>query len=131
MPNFVSPFSWRLLAQLSNAYEVRDVNLLSGRGLPGGDAVATRSLSVRVPNQWTPAVRRAANAPIAQIFLGFSRFPAARSVLAEDGTATVRWTDMRFILGALDDPRQFRRGLFGATIVIGPDGQIREDRLGP
>ena len=31
----------------------------------------------------------------------------------------------------LDDPRQFRRGLFGATVLVGPDGAIREDRLGP
>ncbi|HUR35699.1 MAG TPA: metal-dependent hydrolase [Vicinamibacterales bacterium] len=131
MPDFMSPFSWRLLAQLSNGYEVRDVDLLSGRGLTGTEAPVTRSLSVRVPNQWTPAVLRAARAPIAQIFLGFSRFPAARSVLADDGTATVRWTDMRFIRGALDDPRQFRRGLFGATIVVAPDGHIRENRLGP
>ena len=28
MPDMVSPFRWRLIAQLSNAYEVRDVNLL-------------------------------------------------------------------------------------------------------
>ena len=31
---------------------------------------------------------------------------------------------------ALDDPRQFRRGLFSATVVIGPNGQVLEDRLG-
>ena len=51
--------------------------------------------------------------------------------MAEDGTATVRWTDVRFIEGSLDDPRQFRRGLFGATVVVGPDGGVRENRLGP
>jgi membrane-bound metal-dependent hydrolase YbcI (DUF457 family) len=131
MPDFFSPFRWRLLAQLSNGYEVRDLDLLTGRGLPGGDSLARRSLAVRVPNQWTPVVMRAATAPLAMVFLGFSRFPAARSFIAEDGTATVRWTDMRFIQGALEDPRQFRRGLFGATVVIGPEGTIRDARLGP
>ncbi len=131
VPDFISPFRWRVIAQLSNGYEMRDVDLLTGRGLPRGDAIATRTLSVRIPNQWTPAVARAAAAPTARVFLGFSRFPAARSFVAEDGTATVRWTDLRFVTGALDDPRQFRRGLFGATVVIAPDGQIREDRLGP
>jgi len=65
------------------------------------------------------------------VFLGFSRFPAARSFVAEDGTATVRWSDVRFITGALDDPRQFRRGLFGTTVILAPDGSIRESRLGP
>jgi len=131
VPDFISPFRWRLIAQLSNGYEVRDVDLLTGGGLPQSDAVATRSISLRVPNQWTPAVIRAAHAPVAQVFLGFSRFPAARSFVAEDGTATVRWTDVRFIEGSLEDPRQFRRGLFGATVVVGPDGGVRENRLGP
>lgn len=130
MPDFISPFQWRLIAHLSNSYEMRDVNLLSGSKSEDA-SLATRMLSVRVPNQWTPAVVTAATAPIAKVFLGFSRFPAARSIVADDGAATVRWTDLRFITGALDDPRQFRRGLFGATVVIAPDGTVREDRLGP
>jgi membrane-bound metal-dependent hydrolase YbcI (DUF457 family) len=131
VPNFVSPFRWRVIAQLSNAYEVRDVDLLSGQGIAADEAIATRVLSVRVPNHWTAAVVDAATAPTARVFLDFSRFPAARSVIDEDGTATVRWSDLRFIQGALDDPRQFRRGLFGATVVMGPDRTVLEDRLGP
>ena len=130
MPDFISPFQWRLIAQLSNSYEMRDVNVLAGSASEDS-SLATRTLSVRVPNQWTPSVVAASRAPTAHVFLGFSRFPAARSMVAEDGTATVRWTDVRFVTGALDDPRQFRRGLFGATVVLAPDGTIREDRLGP
>ena len=130
MPDFISPFQWRLIAQLSNSYEMRDVNLLAGSASEDA-SLTTRMLSVRVPNQWTPPVVAAASAPTARVFLGFSRFPAARSVVADDGTATVRWTDLRFVSGALDDPRQFRRGLFGATVVLAPDGAIREDHLGP
>ncbi len=130
MPDFVSPFRWRLIAQLSNAYEVRDVDLLTGRGL-SSESLSTRVQAMRVPNQWTPAVVKAAAAPTPRVFLGFSRFPAARSFVAEDGTTTVRWSDLRFVQGDLDDPRQFRRGLFGATVVLGPDGAIRDERLGP
>ena len=130
IPDVISPFRWRLIAQLSNAYEVRDIDLLTGRGL-SGESLATRVLAMRVPNQWTPAVMTAAAAPIPRVFLGFSRFPAAHSFVAEDGITTVRWSDLRFVQGDLDDPRQFRRGLFGATVVIGPDGTIREQRLGP
>ncbi|MEQ1728070.1 MAG: metal-dependent hydrolase [Vicinamibacterales bacterium] len=130
MPDFVSPFRWRLIAQLSDAYEVRDIDLLTGRGL-SSESLSTRVLAMRVPNQWTPAVMTAATAPTPRVFLGFSRFPAARSFVAEDGTATVRWSDLRFVQGDLDDPRQLRRGLFGATVVLGPDGAIREQRLGP
>jgi len=130
VPDFISPFRWRLIAQLSNGYEMRDVDLITGRGL-STEALRTRILSVHVPNQWTPAVTQAAHARTAQVFLGFSRFPAARSVVAEDGTATVRWSDLRFVQGMLDDPRQFRRGLFGATVVVSPEGRIVEERLGP
>jgi len=109
---------------------MRDLDLLAEIGSAQTD-MPVRSLSVRVPNQWTPAVVRASAANVAQVFLGFSRFPAARSFVAEDGTATVRWSDVRFITGALDDPRQFRRGLFGTTVILAPDGSIRESRLGP
>jgi hypothetical protein len=130
MPDFISPFRWRLIAQTSNGYEMRDLDLLSAEG-SDGDGSAARTLSVRVPNVWTPAVVQAAAAPTARVFLGFSRFPAARSLEGEDGTTTVHWTDVRFMTGRLDQPRRFRGGLFGATVVVGPDGQVRSDRLGP
>lgn len=130
IPDFVSPFRWRVIAQLSNGYEMRDVDLVTGRGA-GDEALAVRTLAVRVPNPWTPAVTKASTAPTARVFLGFSRFPAVRSLVAEDGTATVRWSDLRFVQGALDDPRQFRGGLFSTTVVIDPAGNVREDHLGP
>ncbi|MFN7913769.1 MAG: metal-dependent hydrolase [Vicinamibacterales bacterium] len=131
MPDFLSPFRWRLVAQLSNAYEVRDVDLIGGTGLSAQEPLPERVLPARVPNQWTPAVLKAATAPTARVFLGFSRFPAARSTEQPDGSTLVQWSDLRFVQGDLDDPRQFRRGLFGATVLVGPDGAIREDRLGP
>lgn len=131
MPDFLSPFRWRLVAHLSNAYEVRDIDLMAGTGLSAQEPLPERVLPTRVPNQWTPAVLRAATAPTARVFLGFSRFPAARSTLQADGSTLVQWSDLRFLQGDLDDPRQFRRGLFGATVLVGPDGQVREDRLGP
>jgi membrane-bound metal-dependent hydrolase YbcI (DUF457 family) len=130
MPDFVSPFRWRIIAQLSSGYEVRDVDLLSSSRVLSGEELTVRTLAVRVPNHWTPAVMKAAAAPTARVFLGFSRFPAARSFLAEDGTTTVRWSDLRFMQGALDEPRQFRRGLFNATVVLAPDGTVLADRLG-
>lgn len=131
VPTFTSPFSWRVIAQLSNGYEVRDLSLVR-RGADSDEQPSPeRRLSVHIPNQWTPAVATAAASPIAQVFLGFSRFPAARSVIAADGSAVVRWSDVRFIQGSLDDPSQFRRGLFGATVLLGADGRVLEDRLGP
>lgn len=128
MPDFISPFRWRLIARLSDSYEVRDLDLLQRAD---AETPGRRIQSTLVPNQWTPAVMAAARAPIARVFLDFSRFPAARSVVGADGTATVRWRDLRFLQAPREDGRQFRDGLFGATVVTGPDGSIREDRLGP
>ena len=130
IPDFISPFRWRLIAHLSNGYEVRDVDLATGAGM-NGDDVHAPSVAMHVPNHWTPAVARASTAPTARVFLGFSRFPAARSLVHEDGGATVRWNDLRFIGGAFDDPRAMRRGLFGATVTVAPDGSIASHRLGP
>lgn len=128
-PGFTSPFEWRIIAQLSNAYQVRTVNLLD---LPANDEAGVWRLAVPVPNVWTPAVFTAARVRPAQVFLGFSRFPAARVSVDHEGVATVRWTDIRFS-GGPDPPRPQNDGrgdLFGATVRIGVGGQILHSRLG-
>jgi inner membrane protein len=129
MPDFMSPFKWRLIAQMSNAYELRDINLLDS---VTPDAPAdVRLTSVRYPNQWTPAVVTAARTPTARVFLGFSRFPAARSSLDPQGNATVRWADMRFVVSALGEQQPRRSNLFGVNIRVGADGTILSEHLGP
>jgi hypothetical protein len=127
MPEFLSPFHWRVIARLSNAYEMHEVNLLS----PRNDAEARWRLSVRYPNQWTPAVIRASRSRVAQQFLGFSRFPAVRSMVDGDGEARVTWTDMRFVRGSAEDERPQRPSLFTTTVHLGRDGRILEEKLGP
>lgn len=131
VPDFISPFRWRLIARSSNSYDLRDLDLLGDTRLDTGEPQVPVTQSVRVPSIWTPAVMQAATAPTARLFLGFSRFPAARSFVAADGVATVRWTDMRFLMGPLGNPAMFRSNLFGSTVITGPDGKVRVDRLGP
>jgi hypothetical protein len=86
LPTFISPFEWRLIAQMSNGYVVQDVNLFGNRlrDDDSGSRAPWRT-SVRYPNQWNPEVFRAANAGVGRVFLGFSRLPAARSLRARDG----------------------------------------------
>lgn len=127
VPDFLSPFRWRLIAQFSNAYEIREVDVLGERLQPSPIRPLT---STRYPNQWTPAVVRAAEAPIARTFLAFSRFPAARSTLDADGSATVRWTDVRFAGPRSADRRPGGSTLFNATVRVAADGVILEQRLG-
>jgi inner membrane protein len=123
-PDVLSPFRWRLLAQLSDSYEVRQVDLLVP-GEPGAARVSTR-----YPNQWTPAVVTAASSSdVARVFLGFSRFPSARSVRESDGTTIVRWSDMRFVAPTVRSGQR-GSGLFTAVVRVAPDGAISSERLG-
>ena len=128
MPDFVSPFRWRLVARFSGMYEVQDLNLLE----PPGDRPEALWRTVRrVPDQWTPEVLHAADAAVPRVFLDFSRFPAARTYAESSGGVTVRWTDLRFGDGVPrrgQDPRT--GGLFSAVVLLGPDGEVLEQRLG-
>jgi hypothetical protein len=74
---------------------------------------------------------QASRTPLVQTFLGFSRFPAARSVVESDEFATVRLTDMRFVGGSvtLDQPAG-QANLFTAMVRIAPGGEILLQRLG-
>jgi membrane-bound metal-dependent hydrolase YbcI (DUF457 family) len=131
LPTFLSPFKWRVVAHLSNAYEVHDVDLLDVRLRRPADAseVMWRT-TLRIPNVWTPPVWTAASTDLGRTFLGFARLPAARAFVDPIGTATVRWNDMRFLgirrsLGpAQNDP-------FSVVIRIAPDGHVLAEQLVP
>ncbi len=126
IPDFLSPFRWRVIARLSNSYEVVDVDLLHPR-----PPEASRRLARRVPDVWTPEAVTAASGELARIFLGFSRFPAVRTSRQPDGTTTVRWVDVRFADGI---PRRSRdpRGtsLFTITVRLDRDGRIVDQHMG-
>jgi membrane-bound metal-dependent hydrolase YbcI (DUF457 family) len=132
MPTFTSPFRWQIIAQVSNAYELRDVDLLDRRWRdPADDSEAPWRTTLRYPNVWTPTVVRAADTDLGQLFLGFSRFPAARSALDPHGVTTVRLTDVRFAgSGVSLDQRRAGPNFFTATVRVGTDGEILQERLG-
>jgi len=130
VPGFMSPFRWRLIAQLSNGYELHDLDLLGGGGA-APDRSGRPRLSVRYPNHWTPAVRRAAESHVAQVLLGFSRFPAARSYVDDTGYATVRWSDMRFVMSPIGERPPVNSNLFSALVRLDPAGRIIEEKFGP
>jgi membrane-bound metal-dependent hydrolase YbcI (DUF457 family) len=128
MPSFVSPFKWRLVARLSNAYELQDIDLLDARFRADTDRLWRVTLR---PNVWTRPAFQAASAPFGHVFLGFSRFPAARSVVDATGGAIVRFSDMRFA-GGLFSLNQPQRGPdpFTVTIQLRADGTLRTEHIG-
>ena len=131
MPSFTSPFRWRIILQLSNAYEMRDIDLLDARLREDDDTNAPWRLTTRYPNVWTPTIERAAATHLGQVYLGFSRLPAARWTVDRSGVTTVRFTDMRFAAGpvTLDQPVS-RAAPFTATVRMAADGQILQESLG-
>jgi membrane-bound metal-dependent hydrolase YbcI (DUF457 family) len=132
MPSFTSPFTWRIIAHLSNAYEIHDIDLLDRRYRePESGSEAPWRLTLRYPNVWTPVVEKAAATHLGQVYLGFSRLPAARYAVDAHGATTVRWTDMRFAGGAfaLDQPGP-RTNPFTAAVRIDADGHVVEESLG-
>ena len=132
VPTFLSPFDWRIIAQASNSYDLRDVSLTDARfRTPASPTEVLWRQTVRYPNIWTPAAMRAAEAPLARVFLGFSRFPAARTSIDATGITTIRFIDMRFVAGlvALEQPVR-RPEPFSATIRIATDGRIVDQSLG-
>jgi inner membrane protein len=134
MPTFLSPFAWRIVARMSNAYELHDIDLMDERfRRPASESDVFWRQTIRYPDAWTPAVEQAATTRIGRVFLGFSRFAAARSATDAGGLTTVRFTDMRFVSGpfapfAMDQTRS--ANLFSVTVRIGADGRILSERLG-
>jgi hypothetical protein len=134
MPDFIRPFSWRIIAQMSNAYEIYQLDLLEE--CESGDRVSLDCSEVSRPLQ-----RRAegkyhsaglwSNTCCGHPRPGESIGPAARSVVGADGVTTVRWTDVRFVLGAgpIDQPRPWP-DMFTATVRIAAEGQIVDEHLG-
>jgi hypothetical protein len=122
----MSPFGWRIIARMSNAYELADLNLLAPRA-----GAAPWRINRRLPNNWTASVERAARTPVGQIVLGFSRFPWARSLVGPDAAATVRISDVRFMSGlvSLNQPAAQRQP-FTLVVHIAPDGRIESESLG-
>jgi hypothetical protein len=76
-------------------------------------------------------VFEAAETPIARMFLGFSRFPAARSFVNGNGTMSVQFTDLRFLTDLRQRGRGGRSGLFTATVHFDADGSVTDARIGP
>jgi membrane-bound metal-dependent hydrolase YbcI (DUF457 family) len=123
LPTLGSPLRWRLITRTAEGYEVSEVNLLS----PGR---ATDVLTF--PDQSGPLVARASTAPLARVFLGFSRFPAAETIHHRGGDVTVHWYDLRFAQKpAVPGDGHRPTSPFAVWVRVSPTGAIVGQGLGP
>jgi hypothetical protein len=131
VPTFLSPFRWRVIAHMTNGYELHDLDVLDARlRAPASGAEVFWRRSVRYPDRWTPATFTAARTPSASVFLGFARFPAARTFEDAQGLTTVRWTDMRFTGGLVSADAPTRPNAFSVTVRVDAQGHIVAEEMG-
>jgi inner membrane protein len=131
LPTFASPFRWGMITHLSNGYDLHELDLLDARfHHPADPGEAFWRRSVRYPNQWTPATFAAAATRTGRVFLGFARFPAARTFVDSSGVASVRWADMRFVGSMLPFGNGSRPAdRLTALVRIGPDGRVIDEEF--
>ena len=123
LPTFFSPFTWQLIRQQSDGYELRQISLLAP------DRPSERHWIPSETDQWVAEARRTTTG---RVFLNFSRLPATRSVTQPDGSHKVRLVDVRFVGGPFQfEDRPQERPPFIATVVIGPSGGVLREGLGP
>jgi inner membrane protein len=122
LPTFFSPFTWQLIRQQTDGYELRQISLLTSE--------TTEPFWIpSETDQWVAEARRTTTA---RVFLNFSRLPATRSVTQPDGSHKVRLVDVRFVGGPFQfEDRPQERPPFVATVVIGPAGGVLREGLGP
>ncbi len=123
LPTFFSPFRWRLVLRTPRGFTVEEISVFGHR--------APENV-IRFPDQRGGAVALASRAPLAQMFMGFSRFPSAEALPRKDGGVTVHWYDMRYAERPTD-PNDHRRHTspFGVWVQLSPSGRIVAQGLGP
>ncbi len=123
LPTFFSPFRWRLVLRSPEGFEVEEIDLLDQRA---------PSDVITFPDDRGGVVARAAAAPLARIFLDFSRFPAAEALPHHNGDVTVHWYDLRFAQHqhVAGDARQ-HTSPFGVWVRVSAAGAIVGQGLGP
>jgi membrane-bound metal-dependent hydrolase YbcI (DUF457 family) len=123
LPTLLSPFRWRVITRTPRGFEVGEVNLLSPHAVVE---------PIAFPDEAGPTIDRASAAPLAQVFLDFSRFPAAETIRHRDGNVTVHWYDLRFAERAEDEGDGRRHtSPFAVWIRLSPTGAVLGQGLGP
>ena len=123
LPTLLSPFKWRVIARAPGGFQVSEIDLLT----PGAavDAIA-------FPDDVGTTIDQASTAGLAQMFLDFSRFPAADTIRHRGGDITVHWYDLRFAERpeGIGDGRR-HTSPFAVWVRLSPSGAVIGQGLGP
>lgn len=120
-PSMVDPFTWRVIAETKDYYQVIEVHTLHNE-------VDSDSASTIYKPQVTPAVAAAKQSYLGRVYLDWSQFPLTTDIgnapaqgapPPPQGWHTVEFQDLRFDLvpSSQSDP-------LSGSVYVGPGGQI-------
>jgi membrane-bound metal-dependent hydrolase YbcI (DUF457 family) len=121
LPTFFSPFTWRIIRQHSNGYELSDRQLFGQPPTIQSTWLATDSRDVDRVRATRPG----------RVYLDFARFPLAELVARTPSLTTVRLFDARFVLmpsSARSIPPSAR---LSVIVTVDASGRIVEQHFGP
>lgn len=114
-PSSTSPLTWYGVADFSDHYLLVSVDAASGH------IDYTEPQQIYMKPQMTPALKHAEQAPAAQTFLAFARYPMAQTFQSGQ-TVRVFLTDLRFVHPGVP-PRM------GLTVSLSPTLQVEQTRF--
>jgi hypothetical protein len=121
LPTFFSPFTWRIVRQHPDGYELSDRPVF-------GTPAPVRAL--RLVSDTGPDVRRARSTRTGLVYLDFARFPIARISNDTATRTTVRLLDARFIvIPAGAESVAARAGLL-VVVELDASGRVVHQRFG-
>jgi inner membrane protein len=125
-PSIVDPFSWRVIAETQDYYQIIQVRTLHN------DVQSDTAITIYKP-QVTAAVAAAKQSWVGRVYLDWAKFPVVTDVgdtpagdasPPQPGWHTVQFLDLRF-----DTPGEGRNPL-GAWAYIGPDNEVEAMFMG-
>jgi len=121
LPTFLSPFTWRIVRQHRNGYELSDRNIL--------EAQAPVQSSWLV-NETGPDIQRVRTTRPGRVYFDFARFPIARVSTPTPALTTIRLLDARFIGMPFDSPDHRGGARLSVVVTLDASGRVVEERFG-
>jgi membrane-bound metal-dependent hydrolase YbcI (DUF457 family) len=121
LPTFFSPFTWRIVRQQPNGYELSDRNVFE---------TPAHARPIRLVSDTGPDVRRARATRAGIAYLDFARFPIAQISNRTPTTTTVRLLDARFIVIPSGAQDAAARAALQVVVELDASGRVVHQRFG-
>ena len=121
LPTFLSPFTWRVIRQQSNGYELSDRRVFGH--------------SQTIQSAWLPSdngnAERVRPTRPGRVYLDFARFPIAELMARTPSLTTVRLSDARFVVMPVNVRGLSASARLSVIITVDGAGRVVEQRFGP